>query len=151
MGREGAFHGVLNEPTFRRKGCVSIYEAPAPVAILPLVFWYWFFVAPALLLAFLSLRGERKRANYVAERLAAEPVETLPPATVIVPVKGPDEGLRENLAALASLAYPNYDLIGVAHSADDIPPDVLPRRAKVVLAHGTDPNTGEKVQNLKAG
>ena len=34
------------------------------------MFWYWFFVAPAILLAFLSLRGERKRAGYVARRLA---------------------------------------------------------------------------------
>jgi len=30
--------------------------------------WYWFFVGPALLLAILSLRGERKRAAYVERR-----------------------------------------------------------------------------------
>jgi cellulose synthase/poly-beta-1,6-N-acetylglucosamine synthase-like glycosyltransferase len=113
------------------------------------VFWYWFFVGPALLLALLSLRGERKRAAYVAERLAAANTY-LPPATVIVPVKGYDEGLRENLAALASLDYPDYELIVVAHSAADIPPGVLPDAARVVLALGDDPNTGEKVQNLQA-
>ena len=73
-----------------------------------------------------------------------------PPATVIVPVKGDDEGLRENLAALASLDYPDYELIVVARTARDIPPGVLPPRVKVVLAHGADPNTGEKVQNLQA-
>jgi ceramide glucosyltransferase len=114
------------------------------------VFWYWFFVAPALLLAFLSLRGERKRADYAAERLGAPPVDSLPPATVIVPVKGEDDGLRDNLAALASLDYPDYDLMVVADSANDIPPGVLPSGVKVVLAHGDDPNTGEKVQNLQA-
>ena len=113
------------------------------------MFWYWLFVGPALLLALLSLRGERKRAEYAGEQLAAQP-EELPPASVIVPVKGPDEGLRENLAALASLDYPNYELVVTAHSAADIPPGVLPGRAKVVLAHGTDPHTGEKVQNLLA-
>jgi hypothetical protein len=37
---------------------------------LPLVFFYWFFVGPSLLLAAISLRGERKRADYVARRLA---------------------------------------------------------------------------------
>jgi cellulose synthase/poly-beta-1,6-N-acetylglucosamine synthase-like glycosyltransferase len=111
--------------------------------------WYWFFVGPALLLAFLSLRGERKRAEYVAARLA-ETTSVLPPASVIVPVKGYDEGLRENLAALASLDYPDYELVVTAHSAADIPPGVLPSRVKVVLAHGNDPNTGEKVQNLNA-
>jgi cellulose synthase/poly-beta-1,6-N-acetylglucosamine synthase-like glycosyltransferase len=114
------------------------------------VFWYWLFVGPALLLAFLSLRGERKRAEYVAARLAAAPPERFPPASVIVTVKGEDVGLRENLAALASLDYPDYELIVVAHRAVDIPPGVLPRRARIVLAHAEDPNTAEKVQNLQA-
>ncbi len=113
------------------------------------MFWYWFFAGPALLLACYSLRGERKRAEYVAARLKEEP-GTLPRASVIVPVKGHDEGLRENLAALAALDYPDYELIVTAHSAGDIPPGVLPQRVKVVLAHGEDPNTGEKVQNLTA-
>jgi ceramide glucosyltransferase len=114
-----------------------------------ILFWYWFFVGPALLLAFFSLRGERKRAEYVAERLA-ENSSYHPAASVIVPVKGEDEGLRENLAALAALDYPDYELLIVAQSAADIPPGVLPARAKVVLAHGAASETGEKVQNLYA-
>lgn len=118
-------------------------------AILNPVFWYWFFVGPALLLAFLGLRGERKRAHYVASRLAETP-EYAPPASVIVPVKGEDEGLRENLAALGSLDYPDYELLVVARSAADIPYGVLPKRAKIVLAHGSDAHTAEKVQNLIA-
>ena len=113
------------------------------------MFWYWFFVGPALILAILSLRGERRRAAYVERRLAEEP-SSFPPVTLIVPVKGADEGLRENIAALASLDYPDYELIVVARTAADIPGGVLPARAKVVLAHGEDPQTGEKVQNLQA-
>ena len=116
---------------------------------LPLAILYWFLAGPALLLAALSLRGERKRAHYVARRLAERP-EDLPPATVIVPVKGYDEGLRENLGALAALDYPDFELIVTAHSAGDIPPGVLPARAKVVLAHCTDSESSEKVQNLMA-
>ena len=106
---------------------------------MPLVFLYWFFAGPALLLAVLSLRGERKRAVYVARRLAESP-QDMPPVTVIVPVKGYDEGLSENLGALAALDYPDYELIVAAHSALDIPPGVLPARVKVVLAHGTEPD-----------
>ena len=116
---------------------------------LPLVFFYWFFVAPSLLLAAISLRGERKRANYVADRLAAR-TQDLPPVTLIVPVKGYDEGLRENLEALATLDYPDYELIVTAHSAGDIPPGVLPSRVRVVLANGTDSGPSEKIQNLLA-
>jgi ceramide glucosyltransferase len=113
------------------------------------VFLYWFFVAPAILLALFSLRGERTRAAYVTARLSEKP-DSLPPASVIVPVKGPDEGLRENLAALASLDYPDYELIVTAHSAADIPRGVLPPRVKVVLAHGAGAESSEKVQNLVA-
>ncbi|MBZ5585563.1 MAG: glycosyltransferase [Acidobacteriia bacterium] len=113
------------------------------------MFWYWFFAGPALALAVLSLRGERRRAAYILRTLS-EPAKDLPPASVIVPLKGPEEGLRENLEALASLDYPDYELVVAARSAADIPPGVLPRRLKVTLAHGADANTAEKIQNLAA-
>jgi len=76
-------------------------------------------------------------------------VKALPPATVIVPVKGEDPGLRENLAALAAQDYPDYELIVVAHCAADIPAGVLPASVRVVLAHAEEPGTGEKVLNLR--
>ncbi|MGA3044176.1 MAG: glycosyltransferase [Bryobacteraceae bacterium] len=115
------------------------------------MWWFWFFAGPALVLAFLSLHGERKRAAYVAGKLAEERLAdgVLPPATVIVPVKGPDPGLRENLAALAAQDYPDYELIVVAHSAADVPAGVLPAHVRVVLAHAQEPGTGEKVLNLR--
>ena len=111
--------------------------------------WLWLIAGSAALAALGSLRGERRRAAYFKTRLSAQ-AGTLPPATVIVPVKGEDQGLRENLAALAALDYPDYELIVAAQSAADIPAGVLPRRAKVVLAHGGSPEASEKVQNLAA-
>lgn len=114
--------------------------------------WFWFFAGPALALALLSLRGERKRAAYVAARLAELPApdsDRLPRATVIVPVKGDDPGLRENLAALADQDYPAFELIVVAQCAADIPAGVLPAHARIVLAHAEEPGTGGKVLNLR--
>ena len=126
--------------------------AALPIRVLlclALVFWFWLLVAPALALTLASMTGERGRAAYVKRRLSAQAADW-PPASVMVPVKGEDQGLRENLAALASLDYPDYELLITAHSAADIPGGVLPPRARIVLAHGDDPFTGEKVQNLKA-
>ncbi len=113
------------------------------------MFWFWFFAGPALALAFLSLRGERKRAAYVEARLAEKPPDHLPPATVIVPVKGSDEGLLENLAALAAQDYPDYELVIAAHRAADIPAGVLPSGVRVVLSEAEEYGTGEKVLNLR--
>jgi ceramide glucosyltransferase len=114
------------------------------------MFWFWFFVGPALLLALLSLRGEWKRAAYVSGRLNEPAPPHLPPATIIVPVKGHDEGLRENLASLAAQDYPDYELIVAAQKVEDIPAGVLPSGARVVLAHGGHPDASEKIQNLLA-
>lgn len=116
--------------------------------------WYWLVAAPALLLSGAGILSQRRRERYIVDELHRKGHWT-PPATVIVPVKGQDEGLRENLAALTSLNYPDYELLIVAEKAEDIPVGVLPPRAKVVLAHGGDEvvvlkPTGEKVRNLQA-
>src|SRR5260370_37170631 len=109
-----------------------------------MTFWFWFFVGPAIALAFLSLRGEKKRARYVESRLTAvAPPDGWPRVTVIVPVKGPDEGLRENLASLATLDYPSYELIVTARTAADIPPGVLPDRVQLVIRSHGQPGASE--------
>jgi len=114
------------------------------------VFWYWFWVGPALLLAALSVRNAPRRSRYIRSRLREAPAK-FPPATVIVPVKGEDYGLRQNLAALASLDYPDFELMLVAQSAADIPAGVLPARVRVVLARAPGESGGsEKVRNLAA-
>ena len=113
------------------------------------MFWFWIFVAPALALAALALRGERKRAAYVASRMSAldQPAaQPLPRATLIVPVTGACDGLRETLLSLASQDYPDYELIISARDADSIPPGALPPVVKVALAGSAD-----RSDLLKAG
>jgi ceramide glucosyltransferase len=100
------------------------------------VLWFWIFVGPALILAVLSLRGERTRAEYVAARMAeltAPPARPLPLVSLIVPLGGACGGLRETLHSLAAQDYPDYELIVAAHRADDIPPEALPAKVKVAL------------------
>ncbi|MDX2150709.1 MAG: glycosyltransferase family 2 protein [Bryobacteraceae bacterium] len=113
------------------------------------VLWYWILAVPTLLLALASLRGEARRRRYFAARLPAPKPARYPPATVIVPVKGHDEGLRENLLSLASLDYPDYELIIVARRREDFDAALAPPRARVLTALGDfEPPCGEKIENL---
>jgi len=102
-----------------------------------------------VLLSLLSLRGERARTRFYRSGARTEP-SAFPPASVIVPVKGYDDGLTANLAALASLDYPDYELIVVSRSPHDLPPGAAPPRARIVFAGPPPDGTGEKVHNLLA-
>ena len=104
-------------------------------------------VGLAIAMSLWALRGHRARIRFIEEKLGERPRRT-PPATVIVPVKGEDDGLRENLAALASLDYPDYELIVAARAPEDIPEGVVPEKARVVIAGECPPGMGEKVHNL---
>ncbi|HKX00715.1 MAG TPA: glycosyltransferase family 2 protein [Bryobacteraceae bacterium] len=115
------------------------------------MFWFWFFVGPAISLAIFALRGERNRARFVAERLATDSASSMPPASVIVALDEAAEDLGANLAALSSLDYPDYELIIAANRAADIPPGVLPRRVTVVLSGTSDPLGAKTAQNFLAG
>ena len=102
--------------------------------------WFWIFVGPALLLATLALRGERKRAEFVTARLAEldePPARPLPPVTLIAPITGACESLRESLLSFASQDYPDYELIIVLPDAGYLTPGTLPPVAKVALAGKT--------------
>ena len=111
----------------------------------------WVLIGLALLLGLLALAGDRARARYATAQLAVRLADTeCPPATVIVPVKGFDEGLAANLAALAALDYPDYELIVVARAVGDVPDGCLPSVARLLIAGEGDPATGEKINNLLA-
>lgn len=102
--------------------------------------WFWIFVVPALGLAILALRGERKRAEYVATRMAglSEPSgRAMPPVTLIVPLSEPCAFLRESLFALASQDYPDYEMIVAVSGGGSLPPGALPSGLKVVLTGQT--------------
>jgi cellulose synthase/poly-beta-1,6-N-acetylglucosamine synthase-like glycosyltransferase len=111
----------------------------------------WILIGLALLLGLMSLAGDGVRARHVAQSLVVRlPDQECPPATVIVPVKGADEGLASNLAALAALDYPDYELVVTARMLFDIPDGTLPEGARLVIAGAGEEATGEKINNLLA-
>lgn len=78
-----------------------------------------------------------------------------PFASVIVPCRGVDPGLRENLSALSRLEYPDYEIVFVTD--DDSDPSVAvikeviaaaPRPAQLVIAPRAT-QSSQKVENLR--
>ncbi|MDI1241314.1 MAG: glycosyltransferase family 2 protein [bacterium] len=124
---------------------------------LPFVlFLFLFFSGLLVYLSFRSFLGGVAYLAFFRQQLATPPSSFLPFATVIVPCKGLDEGLRENLSALLKLNYPEYELIFVVDNESD--PAVEPIRAilndgsrlknKLVIAP-TAVDCSQKVENIR--
>ena len=115
---------------------------------------FWIFSAAAIFLGALSLRAGQRRLRGVLAAIKDPPGEWTPPATLIVPLKGREEGLRENLQSLAALDYPDLELLLVVrHAADPAVEEVQPllsSRVRLVVAGTGPPATGEKIVNLLA-
>ena len=115
---------------------------------------FWALAIPAVLLALESLRAGRRHLDSIRKLIAQPPGEWAPPATLIVPVKGLDPGLRENFRSLLEQDYPDFELLVTVRSAKDaavaeIRP-LLGEKARLVVASGGPENTGEKIRNLLA-
>jgi cellulose synthase/poly-beta-1,6-N-acetylglucosamine synthase-like glycosyltransferase len=80
---------------------------------------FYFFAALLLLQSLLSLRGGFRYLRFFRRELARAQVNFAPFASVIVPCRGVDQGLRENVAALLRQDYPAYETIFVTDDADD--------------------------------
>jgi cellulose synthase/poly-beta-1,6-N-acetylglucosamine synthase-like glycosyltransferase len=109
---------------------------------------FWLLSLAALLLGVNAVcSGYRQLA---ALRSPARLPEWTPPVTLIVPVKGQEEGLAENLRSLAAQEYPDYEMLVVARDPEDPALAAAPSGARVVIAGPGDPATGEKILNLLA-
>jgi cellulose synthase/poly-beta-1,6-N-acetylglucosamine synthase-like glycosyltransferase len=121
---------------------------------------FYLFAALVVWLGIDSLRGGFRYLAYVRREMKKELPRYTPFASVIAPVRGLDQGLSENIAALFRQDYPAYEIIFVTDRADD-PSLVLVKEACArsagrdgggvsahVIVAGAAEACGQKVHNL---
>jgi cellulose synthase/poly-beta-1,6-N-acetylglucosamine synthase-like glycosyltransferase len=123
--------------------------------------WAFYTLAALVLLqSILSLRGGVRYFNFFRQWLDARRQLYMPFASVLVPCRGLDQGLRSNFTALFLQHYPSYELVFVSDRYDD-PALAMAKsltaefegqtvaRVRFVVA-GRATNSGQKVHNLLA-
>src|SRR5215212_4349897 len=121
-----------------------------------------FYILSALVVcqSLASLRGGVRYLNFFRRELESPRSLYMPFASVFVPCRGMDQGLRLNLLALFRQHYPAYELVFVSDRAEDPALEVARQLARelegetvarsrfVVAGRATD--SGQKVHNLRA-
>ena len=120
---------------------------------------FYFFAGISILLGLLSLRGGVRFVRFLQKETSKEPPDYTPFATVFVPCRGVDEGLKENILSLFAQDYPAFEIIFVSDSNDDPAFTVIeearqsfrkqtgPVISTIVAGPATD--SGQKVHNLR--
>jgi len=120
-----------------------------------MIFVFYILAAMLIFLSYKSFRGGIAYYKYFRQELSKPPGAYTPFATVIVPCKGMDDGLEENLAALLMQSYPAYEVIFVVDSESDAGVEVIKtisrkdaQKTKLVIAQRTT-ESSQKVENLR--
>lgn len=118
---------------------------------------FYFFAAIVIWLGILSVRGGKRFAEYIRRDTARPLPDFTPFVSVIVPTRGLDQGLHENLTALFQQEYPHYEIIFVTDQLSDPSLGVIEEvkrtneegiSTRVVIA-GSAVDSGQKVHNLR--
>ena len=119
------------------------------------MYLYYFLAAISCWLGIQSLLGGLRFAAYVRRETSRPLPDFQPFASVIVPGRGLEPGLAENLRALLTQDYPGYEVLFVFDRADDRAVQVVEQliktsrvAAKIVIA-GPATDSGQKVHNLR--
>jgi cellulose synthase/poly-beta-1,6-N-acetylglucosamine synthase-like glycosyltransferase len=121
---------------------------------------FYFFAAISIWLALVSLRGGVRFVRYLQTELARDYPEFTPFATVFVPCRGVDEGLKENISAIFAQDYPEFEIVFVSDRAGD-PAFAVINQARRLFTGESGPTMrfvisgpatgcGQKVHNLRA-
>ena len=116
-----------------------------------MTFIFYILAALLIFLSYRSFRGGINYLNYFQQELAKPRSEFTPFASVIVPCKGLDQGLKENLEALLIQDYPEYEVIFVVDDPDDAAIPVIREVSPDanIVAAGKAAKSGQKVENLR--
>jgi ceramide glucosyltransferase len=120
---------------------------------------FYFFAAVSIWFGLVSLRGGVRFVRYLRAELAKVYPGYTPFATVFVPCRGLDQGLKENISAIFAQDYPSFEIIFVTDRGDDPSLAIIEdaRRSfagqsgptmRVVIAGPASVN-GQKVHNLR--
>ncbi len=120
-----------------------------------MIFVFFFFALMLVLLGYRSLRGGIAYLTFFKRELSAPSVDFAPFCSIIVPCRGLDEGLSNNLSALFQQNFPQFEVIFVVDDENDEAvtiieniPDKNAANAKLIIA-GKAENEGQKVHNLR--
>lgn len=120
--------------------------------------WVFYFLSAIVIwLGILSLRGGLRFAAYIKDQLSQPLGDFTPFASLIVPFRGLEPGLKENLAELFQQTYPEYEILFVTDSEGDAALPIVQsliaehsRRisAQIIIAEVAS-DSGQKVHNLR--
>ena len=125
-----------------------------------MLFVFYFFAAISIWLGLVSLRSGVRFVRYVQAETSRHLSEFTPFITIFMPLRGVDDCLNQNVAAIFAQDYPNFEVVFVTDRADDPALSVVEnaRRsfsgavgpAMQVLVAGGAVDCGQKVHNLSS-
>jgi cellulose synthase/poly-beta-1,6-N-acetylglucosamine synthase-like glycosyltransferase len=121
------------------------------------IYLFYIFAAVLIWFSFRSFRAGVDYLRYFKQEVARPKGDFAPFATVFAPCKGVDDGMLENLDALLSQDYPEYEVIFIVDEESDEATQVIEsawreakRQVKLVVApKATD--SSQKVAKLREG
>ena len=122
-----------------------------------MIFAYYFFAVILIYFSFKSLRGGIEYLNFFKREIAKTPTNFAPFVSIIVPCRGLDEDLEENLTALFRQNFPRYEVIFAVDSETDKAVAIIEKVShrdaenavsKLIIA-GKTVNESQKIHNLR--
>ena len=114
------------------------------------MYLYYFLAAISSWIGIKSLLGGLRFASYVRRETCSPLPEYQPFVSVIVPGRGLELGLADNLRPLLAQDYPRYEVLFVFDRPDDPAIEVVEQlNATRIIVAGPATDSGQKVHNLR--